>query len=117
MYYRKNRAAFDALPGDRARHERIVEINIEMQMRRIAQTPIVEAAWARGQTLHLHGWVYGVHDGLLRSLCPAISSSAERDGLQSLDERASHPFEPQSAIRLHALDAFATCCESHGQNA
>jgi carbonic anhydrase len=86
-------------------------------MRRIAQTPIVEAAWARGQTLHLHGWVYGVHDGLLRSLCPAISSSAERDGLQSLDERASHPFEPQSAIRLHALDAFATCCESHGQNA
>jgi carbonic anhydrase len=114
MYYRKNHAAFATLPHSRARHERMVEVNVEMQMRRIAQTPIVEAAWARGQTLHLHGWVYGVHDGLLRSLCPSISSLAARDALQSLDERASHPFEPQSAIRLHALDAFASGCESNG---
>jgi carbonic anhydrase len=93
----------------------MVEVNVEMQMRRIAQTPIVEAAWAGGQTLHIHGWVYGVHDGLLRNLCPSIASSAARDALGSLDERASHPFEPLSAIRLHALEAFAPCCEGHGE--
>ena len=116
MYYRKNHAAFDALPDQLARHQRMVEVNVEMQMRRIAQTPIVEAAWASGQTLHIHGWVYGIHDGLLRNLCSSTSSSsAARDALESLDARASHPVEPQPAIRLHALDAFASCCEGHGR--
>jgi carbonic anhydrase len=34
----------------------------------IARTTVVQDAWARGQTLRLHGWVYGLHDGLLRDL-------------------------------------------------
>jgi carbonic anhydrase len=85
MFYRKHRKAFDALP-DAQRLERMCEINIEMQVRRLAATPIVENAWARGQELHLHGWIYRIGNGLLRDLGPHLSSIAERDELSSIDD-------------------------------
>jgi carbonic anhydrase len=106
MLHRKHKAVFDAIPDPAARLDRMCEINIEMQVRRVAQTPIVENAWARGQTLNLHGWIYAIHDGLLRDLGPHISSIAERDALPSIDHRVLHPSEPMSALRRQALDAF-----------
>lgn len=107
MFYRKHQGAFDKIADDTLRLERLCEINIEMQVRRLAATPIVENAWLREQPLHLHGWVYGVHDGLLRDLGPRLSSVAERDALPSIDDRALNPVEPVSAIRQQAIDAFA----------
>ncbi len=47
MLHRKHKAVFDAIPDAEARLDRMCEINIEMQVRRVAQTPIVENAWAR----------------------------------------------------------------------
>jgi carbonic anhydrase len=108
MLHRKHRAVFDAIDGEAARLDRMCEINIEMQVRRVAQTPIVENAWARGQTLHLHGWIYAIHDGLLRDLGPHLSSIAERDALPSIDHRVLNPNEAVSATRRQALDAFAS---------
>ena len=93
MMYRKHRAVFDALPP-KARLNHACEINIEMQMRRVAATPIVEAAWHRGQAIHLHGWIYGIHDGLLRDLSPPVSSVSTRDALPSIDERVRNPTGP-----------------------
>jgi len=106
MIYRKHREAFDCLASDEARLDRLCELNIEMQVRRIASTPIVENAWRRGQSLHLHGWIYAIRDGLLRDLGPHLSSVEQRDALCSIDERARNPVEPVSAIRRHAMDAF-----------
>ncbi len=106
MLHRKHKPVFDAIAGEEARLDRMCEINIEMQVRRVAQTPIIENAWARGQTLHLHGWIYAIHDGLLRDLGPHLSSIAERDALPSIDERVARPVEPVSASRRHAIDAF-----------
>jgi carbonic anhydrase len=93
MMYRKHRAVFDAL-APKARLNHACEINIEMQLRRVAATPIVEAAWQRGQPLHLHGWIYGIHDGLLRDLSPPVSSTVTRDALPSIDERVRMPTGP-----------------------
>jgi len=107
MLYRKHRAVFDALPGPQARLGRMCEINIEMQVRRVAATPLVENAWVRGAALQIHGWIYGTHDGLLRDLGPTLSSLAERDALPSIDERVLHPVEPRSSLRRHAIEAFA----------
>jgi carbonic anhydrase len=107
MLYRKHRAVFDAIDEHDARLNRMCEINIEMQVRRIAQTPIVENAWARGQKLHLHGWIYAIHDGLLRDLGPHLSSLEERDALTSIDQCVLNPSEPVSAIRRQALEAFS----------
>jgi carbonic anhydrase len=89
------------------------EINVELQVRRIAATPIVENAWARGQPLHLHGWIYALHDGFLRDLGPHLSSLEEREALPSIDHRVLHPAEAVSAIRRQAQEAFsalAPCC-------
>ena len=86
--------------------DRMCEINVEMQVRRLAATPTVEHAWARGQAVHLHGWVYGIQDGLLRDLGPHLSSIAERDALAPVDHRVALPAEPVSAVRRQAIQAF-----------
>jgi carbonic anhydrase len=56
------------LAGDDARHARLCELNVIEQVVNVAQTTIVRDAWQRGQGVTLHGWIYGVHDGLLRDL-------------------------------------------------
>jgi carbonic anhydrase len=107
MLFRKHRAIFDGVADQQRLLDRMCEINIEMQVRRLASTPIVENAWARGQPLHIHGWLYAINDGLLRDLGPHLSSIEERDGLPSIDERVAAPAEPISAMRRQALDAFS----------
>lgn len=105
MLYRKHRSTFDAL-GAGGLQDRICELNIEMQVRRIAATPLVENAWTRGQELHLHGWIYAIHDGLLRDLGPHLSSIEQRDELCSIDARVLDPAVPMSAMRRQAIEAF-----------
>lgn len=107
MLYRTHRAHFDALGNGAGRLHRLCELNVEMQVRRLAATPIVENAWTRGQALTLHGWIYGVEDGLLRDLGPTLSSVAEREALPSIDARVLAPAEPVSTRRRHAEAAFA----------
>jgi carbonic anhydrase len=51
-----------------ARANRLVELNVTEQVVNTAQTTVVQDAWERGQELTVHGWVYGLHDGLLRDL-------------------------------------------------
>lgn len=107
MLYRKHRNVFDVIAEEQARLDRMCEINVEMQVRRVAATPVVENAWVRGQPLHLHGWIYAIHDGLLRDLGPHLSSIEERDALPSIDHRVLNPVEAVSAMRQQAIAAFA----------
>lgn len=107
MFNRKHRAIFSGLNGARAHLDRMCELNVQMQLRRIAATPIVEAAWQRGQPLHVHGWIYGVEDGLLRELEAPLASLEDRDALTTIDQCASEPAEPWSAVRHQAVAAFA----------
>ncbi|MEZ5843150.1 MAG: carbonic anhydrase [Hyphomicrobiaceae bacterium] len=113
MLYRKHRTHFEALPSLAARLDRMCEINVEMQVRRIATTPLVERAWAHGQALHLHGWIYAIGDGLIRDLGPHLSSIEERDALVSIDQRVYQHVEPMSGLRRHAIEAFTghSCCD------
>ena len=85
--YRRHRPVFDAIADETARIDRMCELNVEMQVRRVASIPTVENAWARGQELQLHGWIYGMHDGLLRDLGPTVTSMEERDALPPIDDR------------------------------
>ena len=50
------------------RHDALVELNVIEQVANVAQSTVLLDAWARGQQVALHGWVYGVHDGLLKDL-------------------------------------------------
>ncbi|MES2935626.1 MAG: carbonate dehydratase [Pseudomonadota bacterium] len=66
----------DALPG-RVRQDRLCELNVIEQVVNVCQTTIVQDAWERGQDLTVHGWIYGLHDGLLRDLGMTISKPEE----------------------------------------
>lgn len=57
-----------SLADDGARWDRLCELNVIEQVRIVTATQTVQAAWARGQRLVVHGWIYDLHDGLLRDL-------------------------------------------------
>ena len=57
-----------ALPDDTARSARLCELNVIEQVANVCSTTIVQDAWARGQELTVHGWIYGLRDGHLRDL-------------------------------------------------
>jgi carbonic anhydrase len=59
------------------RLDRMCELNVIEQVVNVSQTTIVRDAWARGQRLAVHGWIYRLQDGLLRDLRIAASSQEE----------------------------------------
>ena len=65
-------------PGRKARaHDRLCELNVIEQAANVCQTTIVRDAWERGQELAVHGWIYGLQDGLLRDLKMSVTSQEE----------------------------------------
>ena len=66
-------------PGER--HDVLCELNVIEQVMNVAQTTVVQDAWAAGQRLALHGWVYGLSDGLLQNLHITVDG---QDGMASL---------------------------------
>ena len=62
----------DALPLE-LRHDRLCELNVIEQVANVAQTVVVQDAWRRGQRLTVHGWIYGLQDGLIRDLGMNVS--------------------------------------------
>jgi carbonic anhydrase len=66
-----------AIPGDDARVDRLCELNVVEQVRNIARTTIVQDAWRRGDALQLHGWIYGLKDGIIRNLGVSVRAIAE----------------------------------------
>jgi carbonic anhydrase len=64
-----------AVPEGNARVVRLAELNVREQVYNLSRTPIVQEAWARGQTLRLHGVVYGLAEGILRDIGVSIDGS------------------------------------------
>lgn len=67
IYYR-HRDEFNGITDDEARTNKLVEINIRAQVYNLAKTHIVQESWARRGAPMLHGWVYGLEDGLLKQV-------------------------------------------------
>ena len=57
-----------SIVDDTARLDRLCELNVGEQVLSVSKTTIVQNAWNRGQELTIHGWIYGISDGLLRDL-------------------------------------------------
>ncbi|MBU6270663.1 MAG: carbonate dehydratase [Betaproteobacteria bacterium] len=75
-------AFLSGLP-DELRIDALVELNVLEQSRNVCRTTIVRDAWQRGQSVAVHGWVYGLHDGLLRDM--AITASAHEEVADAYD--------------------------------
>jgi carbonic anhydrase len=67
----------DAIRDDKARIDRLCELNVIEQVRHVSQTTVVQDAWRRGQALAVHGWIYGLNDGRLRDLGVTASAAQE----------------------------------------
>lgn len=63
----------------------LCELNVLEQARNACQTTVVQEAWARGQDVVVHGWVYGLHNGLLEDLRITVAAP---DGLNPAFQRA-----------------------------
>jgi carbonic anhydrase len=74
-----HRHELDALAEPRARWDRLVELNVMRQVTNVASDVFVQDAWARGQTLCVHGWVYSLADGLITDLNVTVTGPAEAD--------------------------------------
>ena len=69
----------DEIKSEDGMLNRLCELSIESQVRNLSRTPVIRSAWKRGKELQIHGWVYGLNDGLLRDLdCNCHSNSSER---------------------------------------
>ena len=69
-------AAELSMLDDQERVARLCELNVIAQANNVARTTIVQDAWARGQKLSIHAWIYDIRDGLLRDLGVTLDSAA-----------------------------------------
>jgi carbonic anhydrase len=73
----RNEALLSEIRDDVQRLNRLCELNIIEQVMNVSRTTIVQNAWERGQELAVHGWIYGIGDGLLRDLDICITNPSE----------------------------------------
>jgi carbonic anhydrase len=79
---RAHRTALDRIPAGVAREDRLCELNVVEQVGNVYETTVVQDAWARGQRLTLHGWIYHLDDGLLRDLGLVIQGPGDRSAIE-----------------------------------
>jgi carbonic anhydrase len=75
--HEKHAGALQACPSEALASDRLCELNVIEQVANVCQTTIARDAWERGQELHVHGWIYGIKDGLIRDLGMTISDFRE----------------------------------------
>lgn len=71
--HRDHKAELDAIPEERLRLDRLCELNVMRQVTNVATDVFVQDAWARGQPLSVHGWVYSLANGLVTDLGVTVS--------------------------------------------
>lgn len=79
----EHRHELDALPTQKDKLNRLCELNVIRQVRNVASDVFVQDAWARGQQLSVHGWVYSLGNGLVTDLNVGISSLEDYERVAS----------------------------------
>jgi carbonic anhydrase len=73
----KHQPLLEKITDNNERLDKLCELNVIEQVTNVCQTTIVQSAWERGQELAVHGWIYGLNDGLLRDLNICAGSQSE----------------------------------------
>jgi carbonic anhydrase len=77
--YRLHQLELDAIIDETDRLDRYVELNILEQVNNLAKVSFIQEVWENGEFPYLHGWVYGVKDGLIKDLQVSINSKHDLD--------------------------------------
>jgi len=83
--YRLHTAELDAIQDEEKRADRLVELNVKEQVIHLAKTSIIQRAWKHEQRPHLHGWVYGLNNGLIKPVFE-MKSNTRIDPLYEYDD-------------------------------
>ena len=73
----------EAIADPTERHNKLCELNVAEQVVNVGETTIVLDAWDRGQPLAIHGWIYGLADGMISDLSISIENEAELGSLRN----------------------------------
>lgn len=73
----KHRGLLDAVSAGELQEDRLCELNVIEQAKNVCQTTVIRDAWARGQEVRVHGWIYGLKDGLVRDLRMEAGNESE----------------------------------------
>lgn len=73
--YRFHADKLNAIQNEKERFDKFVEVNVYEQVLDLAKTSIIQNAWQNGQELMVHGWVYGLHDGLVKDLNVTLANN------------------------------------------
>jgi carbonic anhydrase len=82
--YRLHREKLDAIPDGEKRCDLLTELNVQEQVFNLAKTSIIQIAWKNEQRPHLHGWVYGLKDGIIKPVCE-MSAGTHIDAIYEYD--------------------------------
>jgi carbonic anhydrase len=66
--YRFHQEEIDSLPTEDEKVNKLIELNVKEQVLNLAKTSIVQKAWMKDNAPHIHGWVYDLHDGIIKPL-------------------------------------------------
>jgi carbonic anhydrase len=78
--YRTNRAELQSIQDEEKQFDRLVELNVLEQVQHLAETNIVQGAWKKREMPLIHGWVYGLNNGIIKPLV-TIGPESEMDPL------------------------------------
>ena len=73
--YHRHRQELDAIEDETERVNKLCEYNVLSQLENVCHTTTIQNAWARGQELQVHGWIYSVRDGLIRDLRTTVTAA------------------------------------------
>lgn len=76
---RRHEAKLDGATTKAERAARLCELNVIEQMSNVCRTTVLRRAWSRGQSVQVHGFVYGLEDGLLHRVSDAVGGNEARD--------------------------------------
>jgi carbonic anhydrase len=74
---RSHEELLSTITDDTQRLDKLCELNVVEQVLNLSRTTIVQNAWSRGHVLAVHGWIYGIGDGLLRDLNICVTNQSE----------------------------------------
>jgi carbonic anhydrase len=83
--YRFHQDELNAIEDEKTRFDRFVELNVKEQVLDLAKTSIIQNAWEKKQNIHIHGWVYGIHDGIIKDLMVSIKNNESLSQVYQLD--------------------------------
>ncbi len=91
--HRLHRENIDAENSEDARHNRLVELNVIEQVHNLAQTSVIQRAWRADDRPDLHGWVYGLNDGIIKEIA-SLEADSSLDPIYKQDPEISAAKEP-----------------------